>query len=114
LVALSLLTPYVAYEPIFREELDKVAAAHQIGIAGLSNFPEPGVVLSYGPDLIEMIPLSAGVVDRILRGADPSELRCCWSTHFCEPFLRRTPSRPPPNSGEVAAAGRRRGSTYPV
>jgi putative ABC transport system substrate-binding protein len=41
-----------------------------------------GMLLSYGPDLIENARLAAGYVDKILRGANPADLPVQQPTKF--------------------------------
>jgi putative ABC transport system substrate-binding protein len=48
----------------------------------LSEFVKDGGLLSYGQDLVDTFRLAATYVDRILRGAKPSELPVQYSTKF--------------------------------
>jgi putative ABC transport system substrate-binding protein len=43
-------------------------------IAAIAILPRDGGLLSYGPDFVDIYIRSAAYVDRILRGAKPSEL----------------------------------------
>jgi putative ABC transport system substrate-binding protein len=42
--------------------------------AGLREFAEAGLLISYGPSFVDLATRSAGYVDRILRGAKPADL----------------------------------------
>ena len=44
------------------------------GVYWTNIFPKDGGLLSYGPDWVDIFHRSASYVDRILRGAKPSEL----------------------------------------
>jgi putative tryptophan/tyrosine transport system substrate-binding protein len=48
----------------------------------LSDFARDGGLLSYGPDRVDIFRRAATYVDRILRGAKPSELPVQYSTKF--------------------------------
>ena len=59
------------------------ALAHRMPTAFETGFTVPlGVLLSYGPDLIENARLAAGYVDKILRGAKPADLPVQQPTKF--------------------------------
>jgi putative ABC transport system substrate-binding protein len=59
------------------------ALAHRMPTAFETGFTVPlGVLLSYGPDLIENARLAAGDVDKILRGAKPADLPVQQPTKF--------------------------------
>jgi putative ABC transport system substrate-binding protein len=51
-------------------------------VYNLSVFAKDGGLLSYGPDLIDNWRRAAGYVDRILRGAKPTELPVQLPTKF--------------------------------
>ena len=59
------------------------ALAHRMPTAFETGFTVPlGMLLSYGPDLIENARLAAGYVDKILRGAKPADLPVQQPTKF--------------------------------
>jgi putative ABC transport system substrate-binding protein len=59
------------------------ALAHRMPVVFEAGFTVPlGVLLSYGPDLIENARLAAGYVDKILRGAKPADLPVQQPTKF--------------------------------
>lgn len=69
------VTPYIPYfDPAFMEELNAVAAAHKIGVAWIIPEPVQGYVMGYGPNIAVSDQQAAQIVDRILRGAKPSDL----------------------------------------
>jgi putative ABC transport system substrate-binding protein len=59
------------------------ALAHRVPTVFEAGFTVPlGMLLSYGPDLIENARLAAGYVDKILRGAKPADLPVQQPTKF--------------------------------
>jgi putative ABC transport system substrate-binding protein len=59
------------------------ALAHRVPTVFEAGFTVPlGVLLTYGPDLIENARLAAGYVDRILKGAKPADLPVQQPTKF--------------------------------
>jgi putative ABC transport system substrate-binding protein len=68
----------VLSDPIFlshRERIVREVAAMRLpAIYSFGNFTEAGGLISYGVDLNETFARAAGYVDRILRGAKPSDL----------------------------------------
>jgi putative ABC transport system substrate-binding protein len=59
------------------------AFVHRVPTVFEAGFTVPlGVLLSYGPDLIENARLAAGYVDKILRGAKPADLPVQQPTKF--------------------------------
>jgi len=77
---------YVVEDPIFFAHravlLDLTTKAHLPTIHELSRFPEAGALLSYGPNLSDLMRRSAGYVDRILKGAKAGELPIEQPTTF--------------------------------
>jgi putative ABC transport system substrate-binding protein len=69
---------YVIEDPMFfeqRETILKIAGSARLPtLHDLRRFPEEGALMSYGPDLYDLFRRSAGYVDRILKGAKPSDL----------------------------------------
>jgi putative tryptophan/tyrosine transport system substrate-binding protein len=58
-----------------RTVICNLAARHAVPVvAWTDEFVESGALMSYGPSVIEMHRRAAAVVDRILRGIDPTEL----------------------------------------
>ena len=58
-----------------RERVASHALEHRIpGIAAFRQFPEAGLLVSYGPDLLDINRRAGSFVDRIMRGAKPGEL----------------------------------------
>ena len=62
--------------------LAQVAANRLPAIYGAREFTENGGLMSYGPDLADMYRRAAYLIDRILRGAKPSELPVEQATRF--------------------------------
>jgi putative ABC transport system substrate-binding protein len=77
---------YVIDDPIFfahRTILLKLAAAARLAtMHDLRRFPEIGALMSYGPDVYDLFRRSAYYVDRILKGAKPSDLPVEQPTKF--------------------------------
>jgi putative ABC transport system substrate-binding protein len=60
---------------VYREEIVSLAARHHVpAVYPWRFFPDIGGLLSYGSDQRDLFRLAATYVDRILRGAKPSEL----------------------------------------
>ncbi len=68
------LTPFVPFDQSFYQALYDTAAAHRIGIAGVTDSPVQNYLVGYGPSINESNRQAARIVDRILRGASPAEL----------------------------------------
>ena len=64
-----------AFTGVHRAPIISAAARHNVpAVYALSFFARDGGLLSYGPDLVELYRRAASYVDRILRGAKPSDL----------------------------------------
>jgi len=60
---------------LHRERITTLAAQHRLPAAyGLPEFAASGALICYGPDLVEQYRLAAGYIDRVLKGANPSDL----------------------------------------
>ncbi|HSC98231.1 MAG TPA: ABC transporter substrate-binding protein [Casimicrobiaceae bacterium] len=58
-----------------RDEIARLALLHRLpAIAAFKEFPQAGLLMSYGPDLPDINRRAAGYVDRILKGAQASDL----------------------------------------
>lgn len=58
-----------------RADIARLALEHRLpAIAAFREFPEAGLLMSYGPDLADINRRAGGYVDRILKGASPAEL----------------------------------------
>jgi putative ABC transport system substrate-binding protein len=58
-----------------RTTVGQLAIQHELpAIAAFREFPQAGLLMSYGPDLPEINRRAAGYVDRILKGAKPGYL----------------------------------------
>jgi putative ABC transport system substrate-binding protein len=77
---------YVIDDPIFfthRTTLLELATTARLPtIHDLRRFPEVGALMSYGPDVYDLFRRSAFYVDRILKGAKPTELPVEQPTKF--------------------------------
>ena len=72
-----------AFMFVHRQAIVDLAAAHRIpAIYDLQNFVEPGGLMSYGVNTAEMERRAAVYVDRILKGAKPSDLPIEQPTKF--------------------------------
>jgi putative ABC transport system substrate-binding protein len=49
---------------------------------GVSNAPAEGFLIAHGPDILDLVRRASSYVDRILRGAKPSELPVQYPTKF--------------------------------
>jgi putative tryptophan/tyrosine transport system substrate-binding protein len=58
-----------------RKKIAEYAADHRFPtISGLKMFADAGALMSYGADLADILRRSAGYVDKVLKGAKPSDL----------------------------------------
>jgi putative tryptophan/tyrosine transport system substrate-binding protein len=58
-----------------RSQVAQVALQAKLpGIAAFKEFPEAGLLMSFGPDLADINRRAGGYVDRILKGAKPGDL----------------------------------------
>ena len=58
-----------------RAQVAELALQHRLpGIAAFKEFPQSGLLMSYGPDLLDINRRAGGYVDRILKGAKPGDL----------------------------------------
>jgi putative ABC transport system substrate-binding protein len=58
-----------------RQAIADLAVAHRLaGITHLQEFTEAGLLMSYGPNVLDLHRRAATYVDRILRGASPASL----------------------------------------
>jgi putative ABC transport system substrate-binding protein len=75
-----------ASSPIFleqRHQLASLAVKHRLpSISGYREYAEAGLLMSYGPSITEMYRRAAAYVDKIFKGAKPSELPVEQPTKF--------------------------------
>jgi putative tryptophan/tyrosine transport system substrate-binding protein len=63
------------YTTVHREEITSLAAHHRLPtVYPFRFFTELGGLLSYGNEMLDNFPRAASYVDRILKGAEPSDL----------------------------------------
>jgi putative ABC transport system substrate-binding protein len=79
----------ISNDPLFGEEQERkrildFALAHRLPAVFENILPRErlGVLISYGPDLMENPRLAAGYVDKILKGANPADLPVQQPTKF--------------------------------
>jgi putative ABC transport system substrate-binding protein len=66
-----------------RREVAETATRNKLPLIGHRlEWAEAGAVLSYGPDVTDALRRSAGIVDRVLRGAKPAETPVEQATRF--------------------------------
>jgi len=68
------LTPFLPFDLEFADALVNASMSNQVPIAGFLAAPTPGYAVIFGPDLDLITRQSAGIVDQILRGANPGDL----------------------------------------
>ena len=77
---------YVLGDPLFlthRRTLLKLTSNARVpSIYWIKDFPDDGGLMSYGPSNDDLFRRSAGYVDRILKGAKPSDLPIEQPTKF--------------------------------
>jgi putative tryptophan/tyrosine transport system substrate-binding protein len=77
---------YVIEDPVFFAHRDAIltmaSTARLPTLHELRRFPEEGALMSYGPDLYDLFRRAATYVDRILKGAKPSDLPVEQPTRF--------------------------------
>ena len=58
-----------------RRQVSELSLQHRLpAIAAFKEFPQAGLLMSYGPDFLDINRRAAGYVDRILKGAKPGDL----------------------------------------
>jgi putative ABC transport system substrate-binding protein len=63
--------------PLFRAraQVGELAVQYRLpAIAAFKEFPQTGLLMSYGPDIFDINRRAAGFVDKILKGAKPGDL----------------------------------------
>ena len=77
---------YVIEDPLFFAHRDAIltmaSKARLPTLHDSRRFPEEGALMSYGPDLYDLFRRAAAYVDRILKGAKPSDLPVEQPTRF--------------------------------
>ena len=75
--------PSGGFASAHRAPIILAAARNKVpAVYNLSEFARDGGLLSYGPDQVDLFRRAATYVDRILRGAKPSELPIQFPTKF--------------------------------
>ena len=76
------VTPDV-FTTVYRTQIIMLAAGKKVpAVYGVPMAAREGALLSYGPDRADILRRSAAYIDRILRGATPSELPIQLPTQF--------------------------------
>ena len=76
---------YIIGDPFFLSHgttLLKLASKARLPVISVSQFADAGVLMSYGPNIGDVFRRSAGYVDKILKGAKPSDLPIEQPTKF--------------------------------
>jgi ABC-type uncharacterized transport system substrate-binding protein len=77
---------YVLSAAFFLSQLGRIVevvnAARQVAVYGLNEFADAGGLMSYSFSVIEQYRSGAAFIDKILKGANPSELPVEQPTHF--------------------------------
>ena len=76
---------YIIGDPFFLSHgtsLLKQASKARLPAISVSQFADPGVLISYGPNIGDVFRRSAGYVDKILKGAKPADLPIEQPTKF--------------------------------
>lgn len=68
------LTPYTPFDVEFTDALIAASRERHAPIATYFGSANPGMIVNYGPDFIAVTRQTAGIVDNVLRGANPGEL----------------------------------------
>ena len=68
---------------LLRQPIAELALKHRLPtITNASQFAQAGLLMSYGPNLVDLYRRAATYVDKILRGAAPAELPVEQPTKF--------------------------------
>ena len=79
----ALTVPGTALFDLHRPRLAGLAARHRLpAIYTSRTYVEAGGLMSYGPDLVDLLRRTAGYVDKILKGARPGDLPIEQPTKF--------------------------------
>jgi len=72
-----------SFTVVHRSTITQLAAKHRLpAVYAFKEFVEAGGLAAYGPNLIEVLHVAAGQVDRVLRGAKPADLPVQQPTKF--------------------------------
>ena len=75
----------------YRPRIVALAASSRLpAMYGLREFPDDGGLISYGPNFVDLLRRSATYVDKILKGAKPSDLPVEQPTKFELVINRKT------------------------
>jgi putative ABC transport system substrate-binding protein len=79
--AVIMFSGWLAY--LHAGRVAELAATHRLpAIYAFREVPDAGGLISYGPNLLDLVRRSAGYVDRILKGAKPADLPVEQPTKF--------------------------------
>jgi putative tryptophan/tyrosine transport system substrate-binding protein len=69
--------------PALSEAIERLALRYRLPLMfGAATLIEEGILMSHGPDLLDLVRRAASYVDRILRGAKPGDLPVQYPTKF--------------------------------